>query len=157
MFKKTCNVLVACYIAATILIMMLTKDPSRNRKYVFLLLGLMGQLLFFYISYHIYMSKQIWYSVYMYVLIYLVYLLSFTSIDIFFYLDDHKNFSGKIYTDISAMYVDFVYVNFSTVSTMGYSDITPQTTATRAYSCYKIAIAIFIIIFLVSDINIKTK
>jgi hypothetical protein len=40
---------------------------------------------------------------------------------------------------------------------MGYSDITPSTTTTRSYTSYKIAIAIFIIVFLISDINIKTK
>jgi hypothetical protein len=75
----------------------------------------------------------------------------------YLYLDDPHNFSGKIYKSLPAMFIDFFYVNFCTVSTMGYSDITPSTTVSRAYSSYKIAIAIFIIIFLVSDINIKTR
>jgi hypothetical protein len=55
------------------------------------------------------------------------------------------------------MFVDFVYVNFSTVSTMGYNDITPATTLVRGYSSYKIAVAVFMIVFVVSDIVVKTK
>lgn len=157
MFRKTHHVLLVCYIIATLLLLSYTKKPSELTKYEFLLLGMIGQALLFHISYHIYKSQQIWYSFYMYALIYILYILSFTSIDMYLYLENSMNFTGRIYKDVHKMFIDFVYVNFCTVSTMGYSDITPNTTTTRSYSSYKIAIAIFMIVFLISDINIKTK
>jgi len=157
MFHRTHHVLVFCYVMATLLLIAYTKKPSTTTKYEFLLLGLIGQVLLFHLSYHIYKSQQIWYSFTLYALIYVLFILSFTSIDMYLYLENSMNFTGKIYKDVHKMFVDFVYVNFCTVSTMGYSDITPTTTTTRSYTCYKIAIAIFMIVFLISDINIKTK
>lgn len=154
---KTHHVLVVCYVIATMLLLGYTKEPSKTTKYEFLVLGLMGQVLLFHISYKIYKSQQIWHSFTMYALIYVLYILSFTSTDMYLYMENSMNFTGRIYKDVHKMFVDFVYVNFCTVSTMGYSDITPSTTVTRFYSSYKIAIAIFMIVFLISDINIKTK
>ena len=154
MWRKTHHVLVILYFIATMILMTYTTKPT---KYEFLLLGIVGQVLLFFISYHIYKSQQLWSSFYMYALIYILYILSFTCIDIYFYLTNSLNFTGKIFKTIHRMFVDFVYVNFSTVSTMGYSDITPGTTTTRAYSSYKIATAIFMIVFLITDITIKTK
>jgi len=157
MFRKAHNVLVILYLVAVIVLLNYTKKPIDKFKYYFLFLGLFGQVLLFYLSYHIYKSQHIWYSFYMYALMYVLYILSFTCIDIYFYLDNHRNFIGKIHKDIGSMFVDFVYINFSTVSTMGYGDITPATTLTRGYSSYKIAVAVFMIVFLVSDIVVKTK
>jgi hypothetical protein len=135
-----------------------SKGPNKSTKYGFLMLGLIGQALLFHISYQIYRSQQIWYSFTMYALLYVVFIFSFTSMDMFLYLENPMNFVGRIEKEnIHKMFVDFVYINFSTVSTMGYSDITPGTTMTRGYSSYKIATAIFMIVFLVSDINIKIK
>lgn len=150
MYHRTHSVLVACYVAATLFLLFFTQQN-------FLLLGLLGQVLLFHLSYHIYRSQQIWYSFSLYALIYVVYILSFTNIDMHLSLQNPRNFTGKANRDIRKRFVDFTHVNFSTVSTMGYSDIAPYTTAARSYSSYKIAVAIFMIVFLVSDINIKTR
>lgn len=155
MFRKTHQLLVVSYVVA-ILLMLLFSSPKPASVW-FLLLGLVGQALLFHVSYYIYKSQQIWYSFYLYVWIYVLYILSFTCMDIYLYLEDPVNFSGRVDKDIRKMFVDFVYLNFCTVSTMGYSDILPHSTLSRSYSSYKIAIAIFVIIFLVSDINIKTR
>lgn len=156
MFKKQINILVVLYFILTILLVAMAKKPAKQTKYYFLSLGLVGQVLLFNLSFHIYKSEHVWYSFYMYALMYVLYILSFTNLDIFFHLENPKSFVGKIHKDIYSMFVDFVYVNFSTISTMG-SDITPLSTLARAYSSYKIATAIMMIVFLVIDIGIKTK
>lgn len=150
-------VMIITYFLIVMLLLGFAKKPTRPVKYGFLVLGLIGQVLLFYISYYIYKSGQIWYAFYMYALMYILYILSFTSTDIYLYLNDHSNFTGKIYKNIHRMFADFVYVNFCTVSTMGCNDISPATTTTRLYSSYKIAMSIFMIVFLVSDIVVKTK
>lgn len=157
LFHKTHHVLVFCYVIAILLLVAYTKKTTTTTRYKFLILGLIGQVLLFCLSYHIYKSQQIWYSFTLYALIYVLFVLSFTSIDMFLYLGNSMNFTGKIYKDVRKMFVDFVYINFCTVSTMGYSDISPSTTIARSYTSYKIVIAIFMIVFLISDINIKTK
>lgn len=157
MFQKTHPILVILYLIGTMLLLSYTKKPTNSTKYEFLFLGLIGQILLFHISYHIYKSQQIWYSFSMYALMYVLFILSFTNIDMYLYLDNSLNFTGRIFKNIQKMFLDFVYVNFSTVSTMGYSDIMPTTTMSRSYSSYKIAVSIFMIVFLISDINVKTK
>lgn len=157
MYRKIYNALIIVYLVVVIILLKYTKKPNDKFKNYFLALGLIGQILLFYLSYNIYKSQYIWYSFYMYALMYVLYIVSFTCIDVYLYLDNPHSFIGKIHKDIGSMFVDFVYINFSTVSTMGYGDITPSTTLVRGYSSYKIAVAIFMIVFLVSDIVIKIK
>lgn len=157
MKTKTYYILVVLYLLATAVLMFYSSKTTKYTKYEFLLVGLVGQVMLYAISYHIYKSQQMWSSVYLYAVMYVLYILSFTSIDIYFYLENAMNFTGKIFRAIHRMFIDFLYLNFSTVSTMGIGDISPNTTTTRAYSSYKIAVAIFMIVFLVSDITIKTK
>lgn len=153
MHHRAHHVLVACYVAATLSLLFLTP----GQPLFFLLLGLVGQVLFFHLSYYIYQSQQIWYSFSLYALLCVVYILSFTNIDTHLSLQNHRNFTGKADKNIHKRFVDFIHVNFCTMSTMGYSDILPYTTLARSYSSYKIAVAVFMIVFLVSDINIKTR
>lgn len=153
MIHTTNHVLVACYVAATLFILLLTQ----GQPHIFLFLGFLGQVLLFHLSYHIYKSQQIWYSFYLYALLCVVYILSFTNTDMFFSFQNPRNFTGKSDKDIRKRFMDFVHLNLCTMSTMGYSDIIPYTTIARTYSSYKIAVAIFMIVFLVSDINIKTR
>lgn len=157
MKNKTYYILVFLYLLAMAVLMFYSSKTTKYTKYEFLLLGLVGQSLLYAISYHIYKSQQMWASFYLYAIMYVLYVLSFTSIDIYFYLENAMNFTGKIFRSINRMFIDFIYLNFSTVSTMGIGDISPNTTTTRAYSSYKIGVAIFMIVFLISDITIKTK
>lgn len=126
-------------------------------KYKFLGLGLFGQVLLLNMSFHIYRSKYIWSSFNMYAMMYVLYIFSFSCLDIYFFLNNHHNFKGFLHHEnITKLFIDFVYVNISTISTIG-GDITPKSTSTRLYVSYKIAIAIFMIVFVVSDIVIKSK
>lgn len=152
MFQTKHNFLVGSYFLATLVIV----GTNRN-KHDFLWLGLLGQLLLAHLAVDIYLSKQIWASFHTYALMYVLYVLSFSCIDVYFHLHDKDNFGGKIHKEHEQMFLDFVYVNISTISTIGYGDIVPLTTATRSYFCYKIVIAIFMIVFLVSDIVVKSK
>lgn len=145
------NIIVLAYTIATI---MLLKSDNR---YLFLSMGILGQFLMVHLSHYIYKSNKMWSSFHMYALVYILYVLSFTCIDIFIYMDNPHNFSGYIHENRYKMFVDFTHVNMSIVSTIGYSDIIPKTTISRSYSSYKIMIAIFMIVFLVSDIVVKTK
>lgn len=154
MFSNKITTLVIVYILITFFLVNLKKIS----KYNFLWLGVIGQYLLLNMSFHIYKSKYIWSSFHMYALMYVMYVLSFTCIDLYFYLDDPHHFQGFLHSNHrGSLFVDFVYVNISTISTIGYGDITPKSTASRLYFCYKIVIAIFMIVFLVSDIVIKTK
>ena len=152
MFQTKHKFLVGCYFLATCMIV-----ATNRNKHDFLWLGLLGQLLLAHLSVDIYLSKQIWASFHTYALMYVLYVLSFSCIDVYFYLHDQDNFAGKIHKQHEQMFIDFVYVNISTISTIGYGDLVPLTTKTRAYFCYKILIAIFMTVFLVSDIVVKSK
>lgn len=154
MFVKTYNLLIILYV----LIVFVLITMKKISKYNFLLWGVIGQILLFNMSIHIYRSKHIWTSFNMYALMYVLYIFSFTCIDIFFFLDNPHHFKGTIHHENNLkMFIDFFYVNISTISTIGYGDITASSTETRLYFSYKIAIAIFMIVFLVSDIVVKTK
>jgi hypothetical protein len=141
----------------TIVIVMITMMEHPSLKYDFGGLGLLGQVLLFRLSASIYRSKSVGSSFHMYALMYILYIFSFTCMDLSFYLDDPSHFEGSFNPDkLWKLFIDFVYVNISTISTIG-GNITPRSTATRFYFSYKIAIAIFMIVFVVSDIVVKTK
>lgn len=144
--------LVVCYVVAILLVMTTTRSP-----YGPLVLGLWGQAMLAQFAYHIYRSHNMWSSFQMYAVMYVLFVLSFSCIDMFFYKDSPHHYEGTIHSSTGPMLVDFVHLNMSIVSTIGYSDIVPKTTSTRAYSSYKMMVAIFMIVFLVSDIVVKTK
>lgn len=124
---------------------------------VFFLMGVIGQLLLYNMSFYIFRSRRLWSSVRIYALMYLLFVLSFTCLDMHIYLGNSDHFVGTLHDDPIPLFMDFVYFNISTVSTIGYGDITPMTTLARSYMCYKIAIVIFMIVFLVSDITTASK
>lgn len=124
------------------------------RKEWFLGVGLLGQVALLYLSVRIYHSKRIWGSFRLYALVCVLFVLSFSCIDAFFYKDEPGSFRGVLHHD-NRSFVDFVYLNMSTISTIGYGDITPAATTTRAYACYKMVLVTFMIVFLVSDIVVK--
>lgn len=136
----------------TIIIMacVISKIKSKN---VFLIMGIIGQILLVHLSLDIYRTSLKWVSIHIYALMYVLFVLSNSCLDMYFYLDDEKNFNGFIHKDIGRMFIDFVYVNISTISTIGYGDITPATTMTRVLYCYKMVVAIFMIVFIISYIS----
>lgn len=125
-----------------------------GQKEWFLGVGLLGQAALIYMSVRIYQSKRIWGSFYLYALVCVLFIMSFSCIDTYFYLEDPESYNG-IHKDHWRSFVDLVYLNTSTISTIGYGDVVPRTTTTRAFACYKMSVVVFMIVFLVSDIVIK--
>lgn len=152
MNDKRHTLLVGVYVMTNLLLVGTNRD-----KYDFLLLGVLGQILLMVLCIDVYLSKKVWQSFHTYGLMYLLYVLSFSCMDVFFYLHDPTNFSGKIHSQHKQMFIDFVYVNISTISTIGYGDITASSTLARSYFCYKMVMAIFIITFMINIIVVRTK
>lgn len=146
------NALVFIYI---LFLFMILRTQNKN---LFLLMGLFGQILLINLSVNIYKSKHVWTSLNMYALMYVLFVLSFSCLDVYFYLSDPLHFTGTIHDENSGtLLIDFINVNMSVISTMGLNNILPSSTMTRAYFSYKIMIAIFMIVFVVSDITIEKK
>lgn len=138
-----------------LLLMLILQTKNKN---FFLWLGVLGQLLLVQLSLQIYKSKHVWTSLNLYALMYVLFVLSFSCLDIYFYLSDPLHFTGTIHDQNSGtLLIDFINVNMSVVSTMGLNNILPSSTSTRAYFSYKIMFAIFMIVFVVSDITIEKK
>lgn len=144
-------VFVAAY--ATVITIMASAGVSKGW---FLGVGLVGQAALLYLSLRIYQSKRIWGSFHLYALLCVLFVLSFSCVDMFFLLGDPGSFTGIVRKDDHwGSFVDLAYLNTATISTIGYGDVVPRTTITRAVACYKMSIVVFMIVFLVSDIVVK--
>lgn len=135
-------------------IMMFVALNKKEYKDIFLILGLLGQVLLVSLTLDIYHSRFMWTSYHLYALIYVLFVLSNSCLDINLYLSNKHNFNGFIHTYIPSMFIDFLYTNISIVSTIGCGEITPATTSTRLFYSYKMIVAIFMIVFLFTYISI---
>lgn len=136
-----------------ITIMFFVASDKKAHKNIFLILGLLGQILLVSLTLDIYHSRLMWTSYHLYALMYVLFVLSNSCLDIYIYLSNKHNFEGFIHTYIPSMFIDFLYTNISTVSTIGCGDITPATTTTRLLYSYKMVFAIFMIVFLLTYIS----
>lgn len=130
-----------------------------NLHNLFLFVGMIGQIFIIIVAYDICISKYLKESVSLYVSMYIIFLLSFSFIDIYFYLLSKDHYYGKLVSDnnIYRMFVDFFYFNISTISTISYGDISAKTTSCKLYYSYKVMMVIFMGTFLLNDIIAKSK
>lgn len=137
-----------------------TKDMVRYRN-IFFIMGFWGQILLILVSYGIYVTQRIRESIYMYISIYAVFLISFSFLDMSLYVSNKNHFSNRIaeddVDDVYTFFVDFVYYNISTVSTISYGDLLVKSFECKIYTIYKVMIVIFICTFLLNDIVVKSS
>lgn len=135
-------------------------STNYKNKNFFLWMGVLGQCILFSLSRYILSLEYVHGTFHLSanLCLYLLFLMSFSHIDIYFYLDDKENYIGIINEKYTyKMFLEFIYVNLSIVSTIGYSDIMPKNTITRTYFSYKLTIVVYMIVFLVSDIMLKKR
>jgi len=138
-----------------VLIFYVIQNVKPNLFYVYI--GIFGFFTLFILSFQIYKTKSIKYSIFLYLHIYLLYILSCSIIDMYL-MCDSKNYKNIVYKKEKkwSLFVDCVYINLALISTIGQSEISSKSTLSRLFINFKIIIVIFTYTFLLNDIISKT-
>lgn len=145
-------------VAAFVLVVQDYYYHTTQTKGFFLWMGLLGQVIVLSTAYAIYNSQSMKASIEMYMFLYAVHLVSLSLLDMEFYRDNPKHFTGLIHNENQiSTFVDFFYLNASIISTIGFGDITATSTTARLYTVYKILLTVFICAFLLNDIVVKSS